>query len=506
MPDAAALDAAPIAKLRGEACGAAACADGLSCLAIAGGYCASPCTACGSGGSCTETWRAGALCLASCTTTADCRAAEGYLCDPTWKTCMLPNMGTIVPRSCPGGGNRDPKFGAVEALGIGSEPSAIASDDGGLTIAVASRDGDRASIHLDRLAPPIGAPRPTTARPAGAPPVVGAPAMPGAGAPPAAPLTTTLADAGAEAWLARAGANLDAVWRADQAIDLATSTDRGATWSAPIAVNDPLDADADRPMVLAGSDARHQPITYVLYASGAGLRVRATRDQGKTFSRAVTPLPGSHGNATIGANGWLHVVALSGGPLGAFGSADAQIAYAVSADGGASFTRPQVLSKRDEMLPYFFANPSIAVDDRRGWIYIAYTRGGRDAVWDLVISASKDKGVTWHRTRIGDDPACAIHMVPNLALDPTTGTLHVAWYDSRGGGRFAHAVCPPGAATCTQLGAISDTPFALSTALDVSSVGEHESLVIDDKRRTLHAVWTQPVDGVAHVFHAAAKL
>ncbi|MBA3393093.1 MAG: exo-alpha-sialidase, partial [Deltaproteobacteria bacterium] len=210
----------------------------------------------------------------------------------------------------------------------------------------------------------------------------------------------------------------------------------------------------------------------------------------------------------------LHAVAIEGGPGGGFGTGDHRIHYTVSADGGRSFARPITVSRSDETLPYFFANPSIAVDTRRRWLYIAYVRGGRDARWDLVIAASRNGGQTWSRTRIGDDPACAIHMVPNLALDPTTGKLHLAWYDSRGPeARFAHAVCGPGATRCTQLGRINDIPFAaLSTTRDgARSIGDHQALVVDDKRRTLHAVWTQPVAGpdgtiTSRIFHARTKL
>ena len=136
-------------------------------------------------------------------------------------------------------------------------------------------------------------------------------------------------------------------------------------------------------------------------------------------------------------------------------------------------------------------------------IYALYVRGGRDGVWDLMLLASKDAGATWKRTRIGDEPACAIHMVPQLALDPTKGTLHVAWYDNRGGGRFAHASCTSGAQKCTQLGAINDTPFVLGTErLSPAWIGERATLIVDDKRRMLHAVWAQS----ARIQHASAKL
>jgi hypothetical protein len=159
----------------------------------------------------------------------------------------------------------------------------------------------------------------------------------------------------------------------------------------------------------------------------------------------------------------------------------------------------------------YFARPQIAIDTRRRMIYALSVRGGRDGVWDLMLLSSKDAGVTWKRTRIGDEPACAAHMVPQLALDPSTGTLHLAWYDNRGGGRFAHATCTSGATKCAQKGAISDTPFVLSAErLTPAWIGERATLLVDDKRRTLHALWAQPVlDGatvITRVQHATAKL
>jgi hypothetical protein len=164
-----------------------------------------------------------------------------------------------------------------------------------------------------------------------------------------------------------------------------------------------------------------------------------------------------------------------------------------------------------ERIPFYFANPSVAHDDARKWLYLAYARGGRDGKWDIALLATNDKGKTWRRTRIGDDPPCAIHMVPNLALDPKTGQLHVAWYDSRGG-RFAHAVCTYGLGLCKQLGRINDQPFAALSTMRTGelAVGDYQALAVDTARRILHAVWTQPVlDGgkpVARIFHAKAKL
>ena len=164
------------------------------------------------------------------------------------------------------------------------------------------------------------------------------------------------------------------------------------------------------------------------------------------------------------------------------------------------------------MLPFYFSNPTLAVDGQRKWVYVAYARGGRDGAWDIVLAASKDGGATWKRTTLVGG-GCAIHMVPNLALEAATGTLHVAYYDSEGApGRFVHATCGPGATKCAVRGAINSVPFTtLSTARQSSKwVGDYEALAVDDKRKLLHAVWAQTVaesgQPITRIFRATAKL
>jgi len=503
--DAAALTLVPDAAVpghRGEACSREhLCAESFECQPMPGGYCASRC---GEGqvcdAACVETWRAGELCLATCTRDADCRADEGYVCDPRWKACVIPNATTIVPRSCPAprGIARDPAFApstrlsAVEARAYAAELAAALDGKGELVAVFAARSAQRAGDALASIRVDAAARATSTS------------------------IASPHARHAAPSLARDAAGTLHAVWIGSAAegpptLAYATSRD-GVTWSAPRALDDDGAcaggaACPDKPLIVAGAGA-----LYVLDAAH-GLRVRASRDGGKTFAPPRTALAGDHGNATVGADGRLHVVAIDGSPLGGFGSANQRIQYTVSADGGRTFARPITVSRTDEMLPYFASNPSIAVDTRRRWIYVAYVRGGRDAVWDVVIAASKDGGETWTRRRITDDPPCAIHMIPNLALDPRTGKLHVAWYDSRGErGRFAHAVCTIGAATCTQVGRINDAPFAtLSTARQgPRALGDRAALVLDDKRRMLHAVWAQPIDDGGHVatqiFHAKAKL
>jgi hypothetical protein len=469
---------------------------------------------CGEGtGSCVPTPTMGELCMKRCDSDAQCRAQEGYVCDALWHACALPNLASIVPTVCPAlptAPVQDTAFapsqrwsGERAATFYESSPSAVIADDGGVIALYTSRD----PLH------------------------------------PAAPLVVSRIDGKGVATLEQPlppnGSIQDdprvardrkgtvyAAWHEASAetrsrqISLAISTDRGATWSPQKSVHDPADCAVDEPclgspMLAVGPDPR-QPgadVVYVLYPTKlGGLRVRASRDRGVTFGPAVTAATGGRGNAIVGSNGTLHVVTLDGGPGGGFGSAQHPIQYTSSSDGGATFRPPVTVSGFQETLPYFFSNPSIAIDSARKLLYVAYVRGGRDAKWEIVLAISKDGGATWRRQQIAGD-GCAIHMVPSLAIDPATGAVHLAYYDSVAApGRFVHLSCASGGARCKVHGAINTAPFAsLSTGRFArTSIGEYASLLVDGKRRTLHAVWAQVVDEagakVSRIFHSSAKL
>jgi hypothetical protein len=342
-----------------------------------------------------------------CTKDSECRADEGYVCDPVWHACLVPNAAVIVPKQCAGVAH-DTSF-VEKWTRDGIEPSAVLANDG--TIIATTQ-------------------RPLARDPKG---------------------------------------NLYGTWVSDGQVVLATSSD-GVRWSDPTSI-----AAGERPNVVFGGDT-----LYLLYGSD-GLRVRASRDGGKTFDEGHVATIGTYGNAVY-AGGALHIVTLNGNVHGAFGSAQQVIEYTKG-------EQPAVVSGPDELLPFYFANPSIAVDTKRKAIYIAYVRGGRDAVWELVLATSKDLGVTWKRQVVAGG-SCAIHMVPNIALDEKTGAVHLAYYEGNPG-NFVHAVCSN--AKCRVTGAINAAPFALSTARSAPKfVGDHEALVVYSKRRIVHALWTEP--------------
>jgi len=391
----------------------------------------------------------GSVCAAGCMADAQCRVAEGYTCDDDWHACLIPNTAVIVPRACPDPGSRDATMSPVGTSGVGHDPAAAIANSGRL-VTIYARGG---TIHSEYLA-----------------------------------------TAGTQPALARdARGTLYAVWCNGARVELATSSDSGDTWAAPAEVGD--GGACERPSVVAGKGA-----LYLLYGA-SGLRVRASRDGGKTWTPAVTPLAGRRAAGVVGNDGRLHVIALDGGDAGGFGAADQRVEYAVSSDGGATFTRPRPVSAPEETLPYYFAIPRLALDDKTGWLYAAYVSGGRSGVWDIVIAGLKlkDKTGTWKRVRLGD--GCAMRRVPVLALDPTTGALHVAWYDNRGRARFAHAVCAVGLATCTETGSISKGPSS-PAVLELDGASEQAVLLVDDRSRVMHALWVE----IAEIVHATAKL
>jgi hypothetical protein len=515
------VDAAPAPLAIGARCLASsgeqlACVAGARCAAqFPGGYCTAPCGLVGAAcsGACVETSRSGELCMAPCTSDASCRASEGYVCDPVWHACALPGLAAMLPHQCAGSAGepaRDPAFSAsapwssAASTGVYQfEPAAALAGDGGVVAVYIGRAGIFAGNQL------------------------GVARIDGRGK---AVLDATLAAPNRasqfDPWLARGkDGTVYAIWYAFDGRDengeiaLATSRDGGATWSAPIDVHEPADCGSDatecldKPMVAVGPHPRGgaREVVYAFYSTEqGGLRARASLDGGRTFAAPTTVTEGIYGNAVVATDGNVHVATLRGGPSERPGTPPRSVDYAVSTDAGATWQVHDVLAA-GERVPFFFSNPTVAADARRGWVYVAYARIAGDAAWDIALAATRDGGKTWTRTSLGD--GCAVHMVPNLALDPATGTLHVAWYDSEGAvGRFAHATCTPGLAACTRRGAINSVPFA---ALSMERhgakwIGEYESLIVDDKRRVLHAVWTQPVGegdhAVSRIFHAVAKL
>lgn len=492
------------------------CADGLFCLPVPGGYCASMCgdgVECGPGAVCIDSHRGGEGCAAQCTSDADCRVDEGYACDPVWSACLLPGIMPVAPKApvcAPEERLARRRFGepVQVSTGVGGgsadlEVSAALDADGGLTAAYIARTR-------------LWAPNPMG-------------------------LATIRADGTIERdrslpddqgmhfdpWMAsdRKG-RLYLTWlgfngqERDMRIGLATSED-GRTWSAPISAHDaetdcPNNAPhcMDKPQIAIGPDARKpgRDAIYVVYFAQGSQRMVKSTDGGRSFSSSVKVSEYSYGDLRVDDRGGVHIVKSMVSPQSpkSFGDPQGRIEYIYSKD-GEKFSAPITVSRPGEGIPGMFVNPQVVPDRKRRTLYVLYPSGSADARWDLHLAVSTDWGRTWQHHRVNDDAPCASHMLPAAALDPRTGRVHVMWVENRGGtGQVAYSSCD--ARGCEANERISEQPFAAYSFVRHSSkwLGEYNALVLDEKRRVLHAVWAQPVDedGVprSRIFHATAGL
>lgn len=82
--------------------------------------------------------------------------------------------------------------------------------------------------------------------------------------------------------------------------------------------------------------------------------------------------------------------------------------------------------------------PQAAWDRTRDRAYVVY-RGGQlfpneHEAGEVLLRSSSDSGVSWSAAaRVNADVASEDRLAPNLAVDPATGNVGVAWYDFRAG-------------------------------------------------------------------------
>jgi len=233
------------------------------------------------------------------------------------------------------------------------------------------------------------------------------------------------------------------------------SLDAGKNWEAKdiAATEQPNEKNVpweDKPYIVA--DNSHGPYAGNLYigwtrwmlTDSRMMFVRST-DSGKTWSKPieiddVRGLPRDDNGALEGFAGVV-------GPDSTLYAAWADgnhLRFAVSADGGASFSRTRNII---DTAPIMFgvegvarANgfPQIGIDPRGG------PKGGRLFVtWsdyrngdvDVFCSSSNDHGATWRpAVRVNNDPPHngAEQFFQWMAVDPSDGTVYVVFYDRRG--------------------------------------------------------------------------
>ncbi len=170
------------------------------------------------------------------------------------------------------------------------------------------------------------------------------------------------------------------------------STDRGATWSAPVRISDQGGDCLDRDNTVEGA-------------------VPAVGPKGEVYASWSGPLGIMFDRSTDGGATWGRDVRVSDHP------------------GGWAFDVPGIY--RCNGLPVTVCDTGSSA--YRGWIYVLWgdQRNGLEDS-DVWIAASSDGGDTWSApARVNDDLTVRHQFFPWIAVDHATGHLYVVFYDRR---------------------------------------------------------------------------
>ncbi len=242
----------------------------------------------------------------------------------------------------------------------------------------------------------------------------------------------------------------------DVSIYVSRSDDGGFTWNEPVAValgkgQSPFH---DHPqMGVDATGSAHDGNVYVSWTRFGGvgqidIYVATSRDRGASWSASKVSGPIPQGDAegyyqdsmvTVGPNGEVYVVwdewFMANGA-----HARTKIWMAVSLDGGRTFGAPWIVDA--DVVPIRLPNasyrhdtyPTAAADASsgpfRGRLYLAWAddRGG-DA--DILLKASDDGGMTWSPIRrVNDDSGTAAQFFQWITVAPT-GRVDISFYDRR---------------------------------------------------------------------------
>lgn len=167
------------------------------------------------------------------------------------------------------------------------------------------------------------------------------------------------------------------------------------------------------------------------------IRFSTMRNNSDSFSTAIT-ISDTVGDCKDGDNTLEGATTAvdSIGNIYAVWAGHNNIYFDKSVDGGLSWSEDKVIAQQingwDMEMPHIMrANgmPFIVSDVARDILYVCWAdeRNGNADIWLLV---SKDKGNTWSKPRqLNLDKTNTHQYFPNIALDPNTGKVYVAYYD-----------------------------------------------------------------------------
>ncbi|MDT7690374.1 MAG: hypothetical protein QOE46_3133 [Acidobacteriota bacterium] len=241
---------------------------------------------------------------------------------------------------------------------------------------------------------------------------------------------------------------------------VARSTDGGKTYSSVTFFSNEGGQNHfnDKPMITTDSNtaSRFRDNVYIAWdassggSTGGGIRVGASSDHGTTFNVTRADDPSGPGRSigaspAVGPNGELYVAWND--------YAQNVIAFNRSFDGGKTWDRQGVVSSK--AIPFDIAvpaelnrralvYPSLGVDTsngpHRGRLYCSWMDLNASGLSDILITYSDNKGASWSSPQpVADRGYFADRFNHWLSVDPLTGDVNVAFYDTRfdtTGGRY----------------------------------------------------------------------
>jgi hypothetical protein len=323
-------------------------------------------------------------------------------------------------------------------------------------------------------------------------------------------------------------------------IVVAKSSDAGATWTPlGVVVNNianPAAFDDKEFLTVDTSNGflSHPGRLFVIWDETNVERI-AFSDDGANWTTYIFSTPGSTVGADVkvGPDGTVYAVWNRVYPINRLGQATGDDTYfSKSTDGGVTWTAPvKIFSHTLASFQNYYqmaaqnvrginSFPSLDIDRNSqsfyyNHLYIAYADNTTTCCpvnsfgrVDAYERWSNDGGATWsNRIRVNDDSAGVSHFFPWLGVDPTDGSINVAWYDTRndtvaqertqifyarsldGGNSFQPNVnLTDSGANFNNHVAYSDEDSWTNTHYNANQYGDYLGLAANN--RQVHAVWT----------------
>ncbi len=304
-------------------------------------------------------------------------------------------------------------------------------------------------------------------------------------------------------------------------VQMYKSADRGATWTFAGSVSTGTDNDKELIWVDNHPSSPYKDNIYVAWDQvGRGIRFARSTDNGATWSSVMS----LSNDGAIGTH-------LTTGPSGELFVAwpdvnSRQIRVRKSTDGGATFGPVTVIATTNDA--YEVSIPAMC--ERKVLIYVTVavdrSSGARSghayAVWtdrngsaedpgcsgvasasnsNIFFSRSADGGSTWSTpTVIHSDPPRSDQFNPWMDVDPTSGGIHVAYYDSRDDSdrrttRLYYIHSEDGGTTWVDETQVAAAPTDESgPAADANQYGDYNGLAVF--QAVAHPSWTDRRSGV----------